>query len=572
MNFINKFLKLLSKKQKFDAFVLLFLLLIGMLLEMISVSLILPLISSIADYSNVNKNQYLGFIIRAFSTKTQTEFVILMMLLLILIYFIKVVFLSYLTFRQSKYTHDLSKNLSDRLYEGYLKMPYSFHLQNNSAHLLRNISSEISIFTNLTQNLMLLQVNSAIVIGLASILVVIEPKGTALIFFLLGSVGFIFLKIVKKRLQFWGEKRQYHDGYRQQQMMQGFSTIKDIKLLGKELYFATLFKKHNDSLFSTSSKVIVTQQLPRLFFEFFAIVGLAFYIIVISTSGKTMVSALPILGFFVASAFRLIPSLSTIIGSLQVIKYSKSSIILLSEEFDKINKNKLLPNKNKFVFENEIQFINLSFNYFGTNNAIISNLNFSVKKGQTIGIIGESGSGKSTLIDLLLGLLNPSSGSILVDSIDINSNILGWQKLIGYVPQSINLLDDTIENNIALGVEKQNIEKSKLTNAIVDAQIENFISSLPEGLNTKVGERGVRLSGGQKQRIGIARSLYNNPSILVLDEATSALDNNTENEVMKSITSLKGKKTIFIIAHRLSTIQNCDVVFNLKNGVLKENN
>jgi ABC-type multidrug transport system fused ATPase/permease subunit len=451
-------------------------------------------------------------------------------------------------------------------------MPYSFHLQNNSAHLLRNISSEISIFTNLTQNLMLLQVNSAIVIGLASILVVIEPKGTALIFFLLGAVGFIFLKIVKKRLQFWGEKRQYHDGCRQQQMMQGFSTIKDIKLLGKELYFATLFKKHNDSLFSTSSKVIVTQQLPRLFFEFFAIVGLAFYIIVISTSGKTMVSALPILGFFVASAFRLIPSLSTIIGSLQVIKYSKSSIILLSEEFDKINKNKLIPNKNKFLFENEIQFTNLSFNYFGTNNAIISNLNFSVKKGQTIGIIGESGSGKSTLIDLLLGLLNPSSGSILVDSIDINSNIFGWQKLIGYVPQSINLLDDTIENNIALGVEKQNIEKSKLTNAIVDAQIEDFISSLPEGLNTKVGERGVRLSGGQKQRIGIARSLYNNPSILVLDEATSALDNNTENEVMKSITSLKGKKTIFIIAHRLSTIQNCDVVFNLKNGVLKVNN
>ena len=284
-------------------------------------------------------------------------------------------------------------------------------------------------------------------------------------------------------------------------------------------------------------------------------------------SGKSIDQLVPTLAVFATASFRAIPSLNRVMGSIQSIKYGNAVIKLLYKEFIEIrtNKNSFINNNDKLLFKKKIDFKNLSFSYPLSKKIVISNVNLSISKGETIGIVGASGSGKSTLIDLLLGLLKPTTGEICIDNLNINRNLDTWQKFIGYVPQTIFLSDDTIIKNVAFGISDNEIDINKIKKALDLAQILDHFESLPEGLSTFVGERGIRISGGQRQRIGIARALYNNPLILVLDEATSSLDSQTELEVMKSINLLKGEKTIIIAAHRLSTLEKCDRIIEVKN-------
>jgi ABC-type multidrug transport system fused ATPase/permease subunit len=282
---------------------------------------------------------------------------------------------------------------------------------------------------------------------------------------------------------------------------------------------------------------------------------------------------IPILGVFVASAFRMIPSINRVMNSLQTIAFAQSVIDVLVEQFDVIKSHLLKSDKKlKIKFENGVTVKNLNFKYSGSNKMTLNNIDFIIKKGDFIGFVGVSGSGKSTLIDNIVGLLEPSSGEISVDGININSNISMWQSTIGYVPQTIFLIDDSLRRNIALGIPDNDIDEKKISDAIKSAQLISVINKLSDGLDTIVGERGVRISGGERQRIGIARALYNDPDLLILDEATSSLDNETESDFMEAINALKGKKTILLVAHRLSTIRNCDKIYNLKNGMLHLNN
>ena len=282
-------------------------------------------------------------------------------------------------------------------------------------------------------------------------------------------------------------------------------------------------------------------------------------------------SILQSLGVFVAAAFRMIPSVNRIMISMQQIKFANVTISKLQNEFTYIKKNTEKHDKsssNKTItFENNIQFKNISFSYDATKQ-ILSDFNFKINSGEFIGIIGASGSGKSTLVDLLLGLLKPNTGDIFSDNISIHDNLKSWQLLIGYVPQTIYLTDDTLKNNIGFGIPESEIDNTRVDFAVKAAQLDAYINSLPEGLNTNVGERGVKMSGGQRQRIGIARALYNHPKILVLDEATSALDNSTEHEVMDSIYMMKNI-TVIIIAHRLSTLNKCNRIIEIKSGKIE---
>ena len=311
-------------------------------------------------------------------------------------------------------------------------------------------------------------------------------------------------------------------------------------------------------------------QLPRLWIEFIAIFGLCLMMFVVSYNGSDKSTLLPIISIFGAAGFRLIPSFNRILNSLQSYRFGLPVIDTLVRELHQDEHNSPMPSDDglNFTFKEKIEVSGLTFIYHNTNKKILDNITFSIQIGQTIGIIGPSGSGKSTLIDIILGLLLPSVGSIKVDNLNITNSMRKWQNLIGYVPQSVFLCDDTLRRNIAFGIPDEDIDDVAVKLAIKYAQLDDYVNSLDLGVNTFVGERGIRISGGQRQRIGIARALYHNPPILVLDEATSSLDNDTERGVMDSIVALKGTKTIIIVAHRLTTVNHCNMIFRIEKGKL----
>ena len=307
------------------------------------------------------------------------------------------------------------------------------------------------------------------------------------------------------------------------------------------------------------------QQLPRLWLELLAIAALAVLLISMTMQGKPMIAVLPTLALFAAASFRLMPSANRILSGIQQLRFGLPVVDMLHHELTLANEAPDAKAK-PISFENTLALKCVSYTYPTANKQALNNVDLTISKGDMIGFIGESGSGKSTLIDIVLGLLSPDEGFVVVDGVDVQSNLRGWQDQIGYVPQNIYLTDDTLRRNVAFGLSEEDIDNNAVERALQAAQLQNFVDTLPQGVNTVVGERGVRLSGGQRQRIGIARALYHDPAVLVLDEATSALDNETEAEVMDAVISMHGKKTILIIAHRLTTIQRCTNLYQIKHG------
>jgi ABC-type multidrug transport system fused ATPase/permease subunit len=308
------------------------------------------------------------------------------------------------------------------------------------------------------------------------------------------------------------------------------------------------------------------KQMPRLWLEVLAIAGLVVMVLVMLTQGRATESVLPILGFFAVAAFRLMPSANRILGAVQAVRYDLPVINVIFRDMQLPIPNKEIEKLPSIAFNNTIELHRVSFSYKGSIEPVIKDIELKIERGESVGIIGPSGSGKSTLVDIILGLLKPSSGEVRVDSYDINTYLRSWQNNIGYVPQSIYLTDDTLRRNVAFGLANEIIDEVAVIRAIRSAQLEEFVSELPDGLDTQVGEHGVRLSGGQRQRIGIARALYHDPAVLVLDEATSSLDIETEAGVMEAIQALHGDKTIIIVAHRLSTVEDCDRIYELEKG------
>ena len=400
--------------------------------------------------------------------------------------------------------------------------------------------------------------------GLTLLLIIVEPLGTIIVMFVFGLAALGFYLLTKGHVSRWGESRQYHDGLSLQHLNQGIDGAKEVKLLGRELEFLKAHYFHISESARMNQFQSTLQQIPRLWLELLGVLGLVTLVLVMINQEREISTILPMLGLFAAAAFRLMPSVNRILSAVQQLRYGYSSLDVLSEE---LSLSVEISKKNKSTeLTNKIELNQLSYSYPDSNIPSLSEISFEILKGQTIGIIGPSGSGKSTLVDVVLGLLPPTDGVVKIDNQDIQLDLRAWQDQLGYVPQSIYLTDDSIRRNIAFGLPEEQIDNAAVNKAIKAAQLENYISSLPSGVDTIVGERGVRLSGGQRQRIGIARALYHDPDILVLDEATSALDNITEQEVMKAIDELHYSKTIIIVAHRLSTVENCDSIYKLEKG------
>ncbi len=547
---------------------LLGMMLLGTLLEVFGIGLVVPVVAIMTQSDFVESYPVLQPWWEMLGRPSHIDMIVMGMGTLVTAYALKVAFLAFVTWRQSRFVFSVQAVLSKKLFVGYLTQPYTFHLQHNSAQLTRNIVTEVTMFGNMVLlPTMLLLTDGLVLIGIALLLLVVEPIGALSVLAILGLAGFLFQYATRGALQRWGQARQHHEGKRIQHLQQGFGGVKEIKLLGREAELFAQYNVHNLGNARVVHRQNVLRQMPRLCFELLAISGLAALVIIMLLGGSPPASLLPKLGLFATAAFRLMISANRILGAIQSVRYASSVINTLSDAFSMfVSSFKPDADHPSVSFKDAIELRQISFRYPAAQHESLRAVDIRIPRRTTVGFIGGSGAGKTTLVDMVLGLLEPTEGSVLVDGVDIRDKLRAWQSQIGYVPQSIYLADDTLRRNIAYCLPDSEISDERLREAIRAAQLEDLVKQLPEGLDTLVGEHGVRLSGGQRQRIGIARALYHDPAVLVLDEATSALDSETESEVMKSIVALHGEKTVLIIAHRLSTIEHCDWVYRLESG------
>ncbi len=570
-HFLQSIGLLLSPAERATFVVLIGMMLVGVVLETIGIGLVIPTIALFSRQDIGTRYPQLQPLLALLGHPSGRTLVIYGLLAIFGVYLVKTVYLSVLAWFQNRFIFGIEERLSQHLFSIYLHQPYVQRLQRNSAQLIRNVSAEINLFANsvLTPFMQLLT-ETLIMAALFAILVRTEPYGTLLVMAVFGLVGLLYNRIVRNKVAGWGESRQYHEAMRQQHLQQGLNGVKEVRLFGRERYFLDQFAAHNHESIRVGRLNTTVGQLPRLWLELMTVGGLFVLVLAMLSGSGDPESVLPKLGLFSVATFRLIPSVNRILFSSQILKYCSPVMLLLTREFagGVESRPDTMPGKGKF--HDTIELRNIGFTYPGASRPALRNLNMTISRGASIGIVGPSGSGKSTLVDIFLGLLDPDAGSLVVDGRPVRDDVRWWQSQIGYVPQSIYLTDDTIRRNIAFGIPDDRIDEAAIAAALKAACLDGFVAGLPEGLDTPIGEHGARLSGGQRQRIGIARALYHDPSVLVLDEATSALDLATEKGVVDSIRALQGLKTIIIVAHRLSTIEHCDEVYSVREGMIAD--
>lgn len=571
LNIIHKVINLIGGQDRHNGFLLLFLIVIGTVLEALSIGIIAPIFSLLSqDNFSTQYPQIVLLVKSVFGLESRDSYILIAVGFLVLFYLIKTIFLVYLALKQAKYSYAVQEGLSYRLFKMYLEQSFIFHVQRNTSELINNVLNEVAVFRDTVMLIIMFVAEILVIAGLSLLAIFIEPIGAIVVFVTLGFFSWIFQHVTKRLIINYGNERQESDVSRTLHLQHGLGSIQDIKLSDGGAEFLRRYKIHNLSSANAGMVYATLVQLPRLWLELICVVGFSLVIATMYFNEHSLVGILPSLGVFVAIAFRLLPSTNRVLGALQGIRYGMATINKLSAEIDLLqcNKESLMSTKKDCIFSRTIELQNICYRYPNTNLPAIEGAFLTIKKNQSIGIVGNSGAGKSTLINIILGLLRPESGSVLVDGQDISMMMSSWQRKIGYVPQSIFLTDDSIARNIAFGLKKSEIDYVRVAMVIKDAQLGDWVDQLPEGLNSKVGERGIFMSGGQRQRMGIARALYRDPSILVFDEATSSLDNESEQDVMRAINGLRNKKTIIIVTHRLSTLANCDELYKLQNGKL----
>ena len=571
MEKINKAWNILLPQEKKMLTILTFMKVIGMLLEVFGIALIIPLISVILKKDTEIFNFDISHFLDYLNFGNQLDPATTIVIFIIFIYLIKNLFLIFLAWTDSKFCYGVAARISKDLFKGYISLPYHFHLKENTSKMVYNTTSAVDLYKYTLTHMAILVSELFTLVGISTFLIIIEPFGFICAAGLISIITLMYYKIHKKKVTDWGSKTQFHQKARMKNLMQGLGAIKDITILGLQDFFIRMYDVHNMETAKLNQRNTVVNQFPKYILEFFGVIGILSLLLILKIKVNNVENIIIILGVFAAASFRLMPSANRILYTVQGFRFSIATVDNLSSELDLINKNAILKNQNKknnLVDINKFSLVNTSYKYPSTEKDILKNVSLTIKKGEILGLAGKTGSGKSTLVDIITGLLNLSAGEIIIDEKKFNKIPDFWQRNIGYVPQNIYLLDDTIKKNIALGVDDKNIDILKINEVIGLSGLKELIDSLPKGVDTEVGERGTRLSGGEKQRIGIARALYNNPHILILDEATNALDVRTEELVMSSIKKIQSKKIIFVISHKKATLGFCNRVINLKDGTL----
>ena len=557
---------LLTPLERKSAVMLFILMFIGMGLETFGVGLVIPAVALLTQADYATKFPAIQPFLQALGHPRQETLVIGGMLVLVAIYAIKALFLAFLAWRQARFAFGVQVHLSQRLFTLYLYQPYTFHLQRNSAQLISNTTNEVAMFTGTVNKAMNIFTESLVLLGLSTLLLAIEPLGAVLVVSVLGLSGLGFHHATRARFIRWGEARQYHERLRIQHLQQGLGAAKDVKLLGRESEFLDQYRTHNTQNARVGQLEQTLTQLPRLWLELLAVVGLAALVLALIAQGRALPTILPTLGLFAAAAFRVLPSVNRLLGATQSLKFGLPVIDVLHAELRLLTPAVETRTSQEPPFQRTLELCHVAYAYLGAADQALKNITLTIARGESVGFVGPSGAGKSTLVDILLGLLTPDAGQVRIDGRNVQPNLRHWQDQIGYVPQTIFLTDDTLRRNVAFGLPNAQIDEAAVQRAIYAAQLEDYVKALPDGLDTLVGERGIRLSGGQRQRIGIARALYHDPAVLVLDEATSALDTETERGVIEAVRALQGTKTVIIVAHRLSTVQHCERLYRLERG------
>ena len=569
---------LLDKKQKHKMVLLVFLMLIGAVLETLGVSMILPVMSVVMEENAVQKHAYLQVICDLFHIAyddTRT-LMILVMVGLIVIFAVKNVFLFFQQKVQLKFVYTNQFATSRRMMINFMERPYEYYLNADTSVIQRSITSDVNNMYGLILSLLQLVSEGIVFVCLIAVSLVSDVMMSITVALLLVVVLAIIKWVLKPIMRKAGEENQdYYSGL-YKWIDQSVMGIKEIKIANKENYFINEYAKCGEGYVNAVQRYNLYNATPRLLIETVALAGMIFYMMIQLLSGVQVTAILPQLTLLALVAMRLIPCANRINNHLTSISYFEPFFMGVSDNLqeeirdESIDYNAASYQKKvevqKFEIRHNIQLKDIVYKYPNTETLIFDRANMEIPIGKSVGIVGTSGAGKTTIVDILLGLLQIQSGEILADGVEVREHYQSFLKDIGYIPQTIFMIDSTIRKNVAFGVADEDIDDAKVWRALQEAQLDEFVRGLPDGLDTSIGERGIRISGGQRQRIGIARALFEDPEVLVLDEATSALDNETEAAIMESINMLHGKKTLIIIAHRLQTIEKCDMVYRVEKG------
>ena len=570
---LKKLSAILDRGQKIRILGLMVLILIGGLLETASASLILPLVSAILDEEKFAENRYVMQIRELLGIESIRTFTLCMLGFIIAIYIFKAVFLILQTYLLARFANKNRARCTTNLLWQFLHRPYEYYLYAETSDIIRTIYGDMDNIFNLLLQCMNFASELVVSLCLGVFLLITDWKMCLLMVLLLGVLTLINVKVIKKHLNIAGEGSRITQAGMYKWILQGASGIKDVKVLRKEYYFTDRYSDSAEGYADNQIKYNVLTNLPRLLIEAVAILGILIYVMISMLMGVNIASLMTTIAAFAVAAMRLLPSVNRLNTYIANIAYFEPALDFiyenvntkgLSEENVLITHNPTEEYVPALSFKDTIKLNDITFAYPNTDKNIFTHADMTVPIGASVGVVGASGAGKSTIVDIMLGLLEVKSGEILCDGIDAIEHYPEWLSHIGYIPQTIYMLDDSIRRNIAFGVDDSDIDDDRVWAVLKEAQMMDFVKDLPDGLDAQIGERGVRISGGQRQRLGIARALYHNPQILIFDEATSALDNDTETAIMDAIDSLHGQKTMVIIAHRLRTIENCDIIYEVK--------
>lgn len=573
----KKLMAIFNRRQKVHLVFLGIMIFIGGIVETLGVSAMLPVISVILDQESLQSYEIVGEVMDFLHMETMQTFTMFLLAMLIAVYVLKNLYTVWLTYEQNRFiTINKNKMISQVLRE-FLNRPYEFYLDADIPTVFRMTDSDIPNLFQLMMVLLQFASEAVVFLFLAGVLVVTDWKMAVMMVGVFGIVTILMSKVMKPRLNALGKKNQEIQSRIAKWRIQAIYGIKDVKVLHREEFFAYNYENSGRYGATLSQRYAVLNCIPRNLIETVFIGSLVGYIMVYIGAGNDVDKLVTVLSIYAVAAIRLMPCLNRINTYLAEIAYNQPCLDYVYENM-KVSRKSMEENSylrtgdygKKMGIHEKIELKNITYAYPNTEKKIFDQANMTIPYGKSVGIMGTSGAGKSTAVDIILGLLHVQEGSITCDGKNIFESYASWLAQIGYIPQTIYLIDESIRENIGFGIKVEDIDEERVWETLEEAQLKDFVESLPEGLDTKVGERGVRLSGGQRQRIGIARALYHNPEILVFDEATSALDNETEAALMEAINSFHGKKTMIIIAHRLNTIENCDIIYKVSEGKIKE--
>ncbi|MBR1470281.1 MAG: ABC transporter ATP-binding protein [Lachnospiraceae bacterium] len=571
---LSKLNYIMNSRQKRQYFVVTFIALIGSFWELLGVAAVLPFIESIMTPEEFAKKWYAQLVVKYFHTQEQLDTMTILGLFIIAVYIVKNIYLMFSSYVQAWYSTGVQRDLSIKMTHTYLNSSYLFHLGVNSSVLIRSITQDVVGVFAVFFYLFRVLAEVFTVTAISAYIITLDPMLAVSLVGILGSCMIILFFGLKKLVKLFGRIGQDCDSRMLQYLTQAFNGIKEIMVKNKQKYFAESF----DDACSLSARAAKRNNflnvIPMNVYEVVCVGGLIGIVIVRLHMTEDVAGFVTKLATVAVAAFRLFPAVGRLTTNLNAIMYNRPRLDSMYEMLKEIEEDDTYQLKmadggdtEPLGFKEKLEIRNVRWKYPAGQEDVLRGLNMELHKGQSVALIGPSGAGKTTLADVILGLLKPQEGQILLDGVDVYRHLAGWARIIGYVPQAVYLTDDTIRGNVAFGIYAKDIDDEKIWRALEEAQLAEFVRGLEQGLDTMVGERGVRLSGGQRQRIAIARALYEDPQILVLDEATSALDTETETAVMEAIDSLHGSKTMIIVAHRLTTIRNCDAIYEVNGGI-----